>query len=638
MALKDWQRRTAEARAALLHEVDRIAAVVGREKAITKVVIMAQDGTLPEHLAQLVPLANARAGANGRRTLSRRTIYDWYADARRAADGGRMDVNALAPRDPHAYLRIPAWAAPALQLYQRPQKPSLKWVLEQLPGALPAGIEAPSYFALRRFLQKVGNVELQAGRMGSRDIKNIKPFIRRDTSMLWPADVYTADGHTFDAEIAHPAHGRPFRPEITTVADIATRRIVGWSIDLAESGLAVLDALRHACEIGGIPTTFYVDNGSGYKNALMSAPGIGMSSRLGFTMTHSIAYNSQARGIIERLHQTVWVRAARELPTYIGATMDAQAKQKVHKLTRRDIAVAGSSRHLMPFNAFIDFCEKQVRAYNARPHRGLPMVSDPALGRRRHMSPDEAWAQGVADGAQLVMLTSDEARDLFRPQREAKVLRGEIRLFGNQYFSQELTEFHGDIVRVAYDVHDAGRVWVYDRHGRFVCEAGFEANKRAYFPESFLEQAARKRAEGRAQRLEVKLQEVRDEHAGAPLTIENNPTPTLHDLGFGALNTPREEVAVLNLDTPASLDLASHEEEHLTAPDNSQSGGPARPIFELESDRYEWLMQHRDGWNDADQRFLQQFVDGDIYQALQERFEALGLSWDGGNEVFKRAV
>ena len=53
---------------------------------------------------------------------------------------------------------------------------------------------------------------------------------------------------------------------------------------------------------------------------------------------NSIAYNSQARGIGERIHRTIWVRAAKELPTYMGADMDPQAKQAVFKKTRQDIA------------------------------------------------------------------------------------------------------------------------------------------------------------------------------------------------------------------------------------------------------------------------------------------------------------
>ncbi|MGO4380344.1 Mu transposase C-terminal domain-containing protein [Pseudoduganella sp. RAF19] len=606
-ALKDWQKRTAEARAALLAEVDRVAQLVGREKAIMKLVIMAQEGSLPDHLANLVPVANAKAGSSGKRTLSRRTIHRWIADTNQAKTAdGRRQVNALAPKDAHSKVDVPEWAADLLAVYQTPQKPSLAFAVEQIAPAF--GIDPTQlYHRARRFLGKMGNVELQRGRMGSRDLSNIKPFIRRDSSVLWPSDVYTADGHTFDAEVAHPAHGRPFRPEMTGVVDVATRKYVGWSVDLAESGLAVLDALRRACEVGGIPALFYVDNGSGYHNALMAAPGVGMESRLGFQKTHSIAYNSKARGIMERSHQTVWVSAAKELPTYIGATMDRQAMQKVHKLTRKEVAHTGRSKYLMPFNDFLKFANDHVDAYNNRPHRALPKVFDPELGRKRHMTPNEAWDQGVKDGAQLVTITEDESRDLFRPQREVKTLRGEVRLFGNLYFAHALQEYHGDVVRVGYDVHNADQVWVYDHKDRFICNAGFEANKRAYFAESAMEVAARKRAAARLQRLDVKRQEVHDELHGAPLVLENAPSPTLQDI-TGVSSLQMLDVELLAVPVEA----------------------PTRPIFMLESDRYEWLMQHQGEWNANDRQFLEQFVASDIYESLQERFECLGLGWQPG--------
>ena len=81
--------------------------------------------------------------------------------------------------------------------------------------------ERPSIHQVRRFLDKLGTVTRERGRMGPRELKNIQPFIRRDFSHLEPNDIWTADGHCYDAEVQHPLHGRPFRPEITAILDIA---------------------------------------------------------------------------------------------------------------------------------------------------------------------------------------------------------------------------------------------------------------------------------------------------------------------------------------------------------------------------------------------------------------------------------
>lgn len=556
--LKDWQRQVAEARAAICAEVQRLATVGGTSKAVQTVISLAASGMLPEHLQQLVPVANARAGASGNRTLSRSSIFRWLKDAA----GG---VSALAPRQ-REKTDIPAWAPYLLALYRQPQKPALKWVMEQLPAALPAGVEVPSYFAANRFLHKISKTEVQRGRMGSRDIKNIRPFVRRDTSQMWPGDAYTADGHTFDAEIAHPAHGRPFRPEITTVLDIATRKVVGWSTGLAESTWGVLDAHRHAVLSHGIEAIFYVDNGSGFKNAAMSHESTGFMARLGITLTHSLPYNSQARGLEERSHKSFLVRAAKTLPTYIGDDMDREAKQKVYKITRADIKATGISRLLTSWVDFLKFLESEIDKYNNRPHRALPKIRDNETGKMRHQSPNEAWQQAVIEGWQPVMVESHEADDLFRPYKEAKTNRGEVRLFGNLYFHPDLEHHHGETVRVGYDIHDASRVWVRDQQGRLICVAEFEANKRSYFPESFIQQAAEKRAKGRIKRAEAKIEEAMEELQPTVL-IEHQPS----------IELPVMDIEQ-SLDTTAKV---------LELPKRA-----ARPMFETDASKYRWLMSN----------------------------------------------
>lgn len=621
VALKDWQRATAEARGAILNEVRRLSVVLGREKSILKLVVQAAEGALPEHLANLVTIANQKAGKSGKRTLSRPTIYRWFAEQEHG-------FNALAPKADTGF-KIPQWGPKLLDLYRQPQKPSLAYCVEQLKDISPE-LDL-NYDAARRFLMKVSPTELQRGRMGSRERKNIMPFVRRDTSNNWPTDFYTADGHTFDAEIAHPAHGRPFRPEVTSILDGATRKVVGWSIDLAESGLAVLDALRAAVENGGIPAIFYVDNGSGYRNAMMSAPGTGMAARLGFEISHSIAYNSQARGLIERLHQTLWIKASKELPTYMGAEMDREAKHNVFKLIRSDIKNVGQSKRLMPFAAFVKFAEHKVLAYNDRPHRGLPKVRDES-GRQRHMTPNEAWEQALNEGWTPVTITSNEARELFRPVKECQVSRGEIRLFNNLYFSRDLEHHHREVVRVGYDIHSADKVWVYDYEGRFICEAGFEANKRAYFPESFVDQAKRKRAEGRKARLEAHLDEVEAE-LNPPIYLEHIPSEKLEFTSDLMLDTdvvisPHESMG--NEAKPLAQIQQTSIAEAL--PD-------VRPLFDTESSQYRWLMKHRTEWTEFDRSWLKSFVNDWLYESLAERFEADGIAWKGDDsEGFKEAI
>lgn len=535
------QALKADARRGVLQALNLLMQRSGyaRKKAAAVLIDMARLGTAD---AQLINMLKMARDERGRRSLdglpSVRSVLRFVEYER---DG------LLTPKKREADMSIPAWAPFFLGCYQLPEKPTVEKAyrdfLADWQHAQP-GTDAPSIHQVRRFLAKVGNVSREIGRLGEHDLKALKPFIRRGFDHLLPGDIYSADGHTFDAEIQHPLHGRPFRPEITTIVDIATRKAVGWSVGLAESALAVLDALRDACLKAGIPAIFYVDNGSGYKNQMMLDMAVGMMARLGIEMVNSLPYNSQARGVIERLHQTIWVTAAKSLPGYIGHDMDREAKLATFKLSRKAIAQAGkpgevTTMPLMAWDRFVAFCEEKVTAYNDRPHRSLPKITDPVSGRRRHMTPNETWAQHQAEGFEAHRVTDDEARPLFRPQVLRPVRRCELEVMGNRYFARALEEFHGEQLRVGYDIHDPQIVWVYDDEGRFLCTAELDANKRDYMPKSVIERARDKRAAGREKRLQIKLEEVHQERHGTPV-LENTGN-TISIPGFMTIN--RDQLA-----------------------------------------------------------------------------------------------
>ena len=430
------QRNQAGARLGVLHKVEALMSEthVSKEAAITTLLTMAQHPS-GAAIAQMLRLANDKRGG-GASIPSPRTIKRWFA---------QRDENRIMAKVKQPDMRQPEWAVCFLAHYRQPQKPSVQaaynrfardWQAQQPLAKL------PSIHQVRRFLSdKLGNVCREEGRLGKRELKTLQGYTEREFLHLDPAAIYSADGHTFDAEVLHPDSGKPFRPEITTVIDIATRKIVGWSIDLAESQLAVLDAISNACTDCGIPDILYVDNGKGYKNAMISDAATGLMGRIGSTLVHSAPYSSQARGVIERLHQTVWTTAAKMLQSYIGKDMDAEASGKVHKasraLAKQNISlkgvpalanIASLSAHMMPdWQEFRRFCQDRVNEYNERPHRSLPKVLDTS-GKRRHMTPNELWALKMAQGAQVNRVDDAERHYLFLPRKLCTVLRERVRL------------------------------------------------------------------------------------------------------------------------------------------------------------------------------------------------------------------
>ncbi|VVE67833.1 MuA-transposase/repressor protein CI, DNA-binding [Pandoraea anapnoica] len=539
----DTQRLRADARKGILSMLDRIMTHcrVSREAAMHTLLTQARLGTLDDYLTAMLRAAKDPRGRKGDEFPSIRSL-------KRYLDLGKQ--GRLAPKISKASFVIPVWAKLFLEHYQQPQKPSVNQAYHEFTkvcGVQQVAYSIPSIHQVRAFLRKLGAVTLQTGRLGSRELKSMLPFVRRTFDKLLPNDIWSADGHTFDAEVQHPLHGRNFRPEITSIIDIATRRAVGISLDLAESSFAVLDALSTAVLQCGVLSMLYVDNGSGYNNALLKDEGIGVQGRLGFVVTHSIPYNSQARGVVERLHKTLWVAAAKKLPTYMGADMDRQAKHGVYKITRAAIKDGGATP-MMSWEAFIEFCQAQLEEYNNRPHSTLPVIRDANTGKRRHLSPNEAWAAHVAQGWQPDMLDERDARAVFRPRITRTVARGEVRWLNHHYSNPELLEFHGDEVQVAYDINDAKYVWIYALDGRYICQAEAGANEREYMPQSAVEQAREKRADARLKRVDARRDEIEAERRGhRALPMQ---TPDVLDIpGIGQIS--REALQARVIDVPA---------------------------------------------------------------------------------------
>lgn len=512
--LKGWQRRTMDARIALYREYQKLERKYGANAAVKEFCLQASQGRLPDGLQELVPIANARSGKSGSRAISKSTIYRWK----------EMDKQGIAAFAPAAIEKktVPPWAPFFMECYQLPSNPSIPQALEKMKALLPAGMAMPSYSQVRRFHDKRSRLDRERGRKTGGEFKALKGHKRRDTSNLLPCDVGICDGHSFKARVAHPLHGGPFKPEICAVIDAATRVITGWSIGLAESAATVADAVRHAATVnevkrfGGVFNILYTDGGAGNTATVNADELLGIFPRIGTTPKTGIAGNPQARGIIEITNKTVWIRAAKELPTFMGKDMDSLTARKVYLMMEKDTRQKKQSEVLLSWPQFREFCQQTVDNYNRRPHSSLPKINDPDTGLRRHMSPGEMWAWHMANGWNQVdhQLTEQELEVLFRPRVERTVQRAMVQVGHNFYYDKALDHYNGEKVQVGYDMHDAEKVQVWDGSDRLICHARFDANKVDFYPKAMVEKAADDRAKRRAKIKLDQLAEIEAERRG----------------------------------------------------------------------------------------------------------------------------
>lgn len=611
----------ADARLILVQQMLELAHIQGTTRAAQLLALQLASEQCSPSLLGAARTANRRARSQA---ISTRTLYRWLS----AYQAGGWWALLPAEQAKEEVMAVADDVAAVLARYHsrdarfRNLSDAAKQVTREL------GRDFDTWTALygraRRALSRVDNIKLIKARHSGSGAKARLPFKRRDTGSLRPLDVAVVDGHTFKAKVRHPDHGGLFAPEVTLVLDAATRMVCGWSVSLSESTIAVGDAMRHAVGNVGVFAIVYSDNGSGETAKVFDCPVDGIMRRLGSDHRTGIPGNPQARGLIERSWRTHMIDAARQFATFQGSDVDDGTLRKVTaELTKEQRALkraqaTGEVIQLNPkapsWQQFIDQVEKAVNAYNTQHrHRSLPRRGD-----GKHMTPAEAWA-AMFDPALQHKMDPQTLRMSFMPSTLRTAQRGEVTLWNQQYQAPELMdrEVDGRQVSVRYDIHDPSFVQIWTVDGRFVCEAKWNANRVDFFPKPVVQMAREKRVHAAVKRREAQI--------GTALAELQGTVPA----GPQALPVPQAPLVVLE-----------QVEQKLEQPLEQvfQAAAPRRPFFDTPSDRYEWLLSHRDDWEAGDQEWVERYVRSEDYAELAEYFAGRGMAWQAsGGELFKGA-
>jgi putative transposase len=213
--------------------------------------------------------------------------------------------------------------------------------------------------------------------------------------------------------------------------------------------------MRRALLAWGVPEVVRTDNGAAYVSKHICA----VLKRLAVTHDVLPPFSPEKKPFIERALKTFAYDLVEGLPGYTGHSVaEAQAirsrKTFAQRLFGRDeVATIGMSPA-----AFAQFCDRWCEAYNSREHGTLRTT--PALRAAQH--------QGAVE-----RIKDERALDLLLAPIGGwrQVSRTGIRIDGGSFLAPQLGDLVGERVECRIDEADAGRLYVFDGDGRFVCIA-----------------------------------------------------------------------------------------------------------------------------------------------------------------------
>jgi putative transposase len=561
--LSEKQKQIADARALLAQEVEKLIDVgMSRTGAVNMIANGSRDGSLPARVLRAADIANARKGKT-RTGISVRCLQEWVTVCRTTENGGER-LALLAPG--HLKAKVPeqiGWMVDFLPHWRSLNGPCMQAAYRLFKAewdaryadqpAMQAAI--PSYHTVNRAMKKFPRRELARGRVSGSAARALEVYQKRDWSQMPVNGCWISDGKSLNMKVAHPTHGQPFTPELTLIIDGRTRYVVGWSLSLAESMLAVADAYRFAMKHHGKPLFVYSDNGGGQTNLAFDDEITGIFPRMGIRHMTGIPGNPQARGIIERLNGVIPLAIAQKFATFNGTGADSEHV----RITQRGIDSAMNALKngktlnaiqqkaigkLPSWQQLLDAIAVEIDVYNhSHEHSELPKYNG------RYLTPAQ-YRKAVleAEGDEIEYLTALELREVFMLERKPTASRGWITVNNNEYFAEELINVDGEKVRAAFDMHDAREVIVRRMDGSYLCTAVWNGNKVAAVPVSEMEKAQQARTKRRLARVEKKAEEILAEgrevlehNSGFNMGITIDATPSADEEHLFLFQTDRDE-------------------------------------------------------------------------------------------------
>jgi len=264
----------------------------------------------------------------GEATFSERTIWSWLVEYRRAG------LNALVPAQrsdagQHRALTLAALDfAAALRREDRAR--SAGDVLDMIERAGKLAKGAASRQSVDRALRRMGLERIRPGKKPTK--------VRCQIQVDGPNALWVGDYHD---PIAIPLHGGGLlRCHVGAFIDHYSRFVPYGAYYPSQAIYTLEDVFKKSVLRAGSPSLIYVDNAKIYRSAAFTFA----CGRIECKLTHSKAYESEGRGVIERLWGTFesferelvhrGVRDLAEVNTLFWAWLEERYHERVHEETK----------------------------------------------------------------------------------------------------------------------------------------------------------------------------------------------------------------------------------------------------------------------------------------------------------------
>ena len=348
--------------------------------------------------------------------------------------------------------------------------------------------EIPSYMTVWRYIQylmedkRAKNAQFLAAN-GSREYKN-KVMVKgsRDVKALQVLEVVQGDEHTFDCWVEYTnTNGKKvaIRPKLVAWIDMRSRVILG-DIICKDANAQILKQsvykMIYDDEFGGVCKYLLIDNGKDYTAKEMTGRNRkdrysplsfdsetrGFYKSLGIIDEHrSMPYEPWTKAQIERFFGSVEKDFTRWITSYTGTLTGTKTAAKVKK----DIRKLQEQGKLLTMEEFYEKWTVWLKEqYHNAEHSALKKAKE------KWTTPAELFKNCEKRYFKPAPPKSYAAMIMMKAER-VHVYNIGIKRFGYEYRADELVDYINDKVDIRYDSNDVTKIYVYNRSGKFICEA-----------------------------------------------------------------------------------------------------------------------------------------------------------------------